>query len=299
MRVHQFGPAQVVVLILCSYSLCLPALSEECTENCAADEDEVTLLNLKQHSASVHAHAASATHLIGGWCAAAWAHKCTWGSNANIICPGGFQRDASIVPTNSQNWLSSGGPYEKVFLTVGGYGVVDNAEVCTDVTFLSNAAKKISATGIAFDMEGCLEASKVDMSVLADTIKALQTHHSLEAMLVPMASSPSTYDKLKVAKYVAPMLYAGDSTYDSQDCAATMKLAAGWVSAGWPTSKTFLTFQSKSASSPAGQKVLPCLAGKVVSEGYLGMLGWPVGPTAQPSIDQANLKIIKTVLSKA
>ena len=169
-----------------------------------ADECEQTsLVQMRQGS----------TPVMGGWCQAAYGNKCTWGPQATVIAPGSFQADALLPPTES-NW--AGQPYPGgVWLTMGGVGVgATNPAECLDIEKILAEAKSVGATGLAFDMEGCLDGKTSDLvAALEKAGKPLPT------MYVPLGdvNDKPKYEDLKGAfDFIAPMLYYGDTSYQGQ-----------------------------------------------------------------------------------
>ena len=177
-----------------------------------ADECEKTsLVQMKRATAS--------TLVSGGFCLAAYRHRCTWGLQANVIAPGSFQQNALLPPTKS-NW--AGQPYPGgVWLTIGGVGVgVTSPADCLNIDKIVAEAKLVGATGLAFDMEGCL-AGKT-----ADLVAALEkAGKPMPTMYVPLGgvNDKPKYEDVKGAfDVIAPMLYYGDGSYQSQGITCNM-----------------------------------------------------------------------------
>lgn len=251
-----------------------------------------------EHSLLQFKGARRAQPAVGGWCQAAWANKCTWGSDANVILPGGFQPDATVLP-NPGNWNSQSYP-DGVWLTIGGEGVgVNDPKDCLDIPLLVQWAEKVGATGLSFDMEGCLDYN-TKLQPLMDALEKTPT--KLQKMFVPLGDIgdvgpvPKYSDLSGTFDVAAPMFYWGATTYQgSIDCAKIKVWINSWLEAGWPQDKMYLTFQSQSAAADEkGQLVLKCLTEEMTQQGYLGLLGWPA-PNAADNVK--NMETIKAAMN--
>lgn len=233
---------------------------------------------------------------LGGWCAAKEHFKCgdVWPS-VDIILPGGFQPDPSVLPGKG-NW-QQGIP---AFLTMGGAGVgIAGQDPCLQPEVLEKAARDLGVTGIAYDAEGCYYGMQ-DSDKLKNVVKKIRDiNPDLKHMLVPVGDlgdvgglfgDDGTFD------YFAPMLYWGLGSYNDIDWAKVDKWRKDWKKQGWKASKTFLTFQSKSAYEDAhGREVLENLGKTAKAEGYRGVLGW-FSPSK--SVNEANLKTIRDAMNR-
>ena len=153
---------------------------------------------------------ARTSRILGGWCQASYYDTCVWGSAATILAPGSFQSDASIQP-REENWAGQEYP-DGVWYTVGGEGVGSvDPSVCLDIPTIVANAEAVSATGLAFDMEGCLDGKTNEL------VSALvAAGNTMPTMYVPKGDETEVpqYDELKDAfNVIAPMLYWGSSSY--------------------------------------------------------------------------------------
>lgn len=223
--------------------------------------------------------------LIGGWCQCAYGNKSTWGPDINTLLPGGFQGDGAIGPSNPPKGSTT---IPNIFMTIGGDGVL--GDKCLDVITQIQNAETVGATGICFDMEGCLKGQLSNVKNFVT--QARKTHPKWKFILTPQGDEdPIPYRDNSTFDYVAPMLYWGNDTYDTVTFERIQGWIQNWLNAGWPPSKLILTFQSYSASTH--QDILRNLAIEVTSKGYAGLLGWPSGNS---SIDSANIQTIKKIL---
>ena len=88
-----------------------------------------------------------------------------------------------------------------------------DASDCLDIATIVQNAEAVGATGLAFDMEGCLDGKTDDLaSALVAAGKPMPT------MYVPLGdvADPPAYDDIKGAfDFIAPMLYYGSASYQS------------------------------------------------------------------------------------
>jgi len=248
-----------------------------------------------------------------GWCnAAAWSadgksggpQPCTWGNYGSLLLVGGFRPNAlqEPVPASWTEWTG------EVWLTIGGAGVGDTqTDVCLNVTYQLGVVAKIKATGIAFDMEGCLQDSatmRENIKAFVTTAKAKSAGEDLKYMYVPQGGDgpiggiPAYVGFGEVFNYIAPMQYDSSSDCYSSggqytaDAQTLGKYIDAWVQQGWKEEMTMLTYLSVGAFKTT--TVIPFLAGKVKSEGFAGLIGWPslVGsPAGKDEPNQATVTL--------
>lgn len=246
-----------------------------------------------------HEEAANRSLLVGGWCQGAGTVPCTWGSEATVILPGAFQRQAASLP-KPENWQGQA-TYQEVWLTFGGVGVgLDDPDKCFSASFIATSAKELDATGVCFDMEGCykdqltkLQQTIAEVKKINATLQFMFTPQGDISTVPPYAGLEDTFDA------ISPMLYWGAKSYQPKPtgsgitCDMIETWANNWAEKGWPKAKTYLTFQSMSAHT-SSEILTSCLKPLAESGGYRGLLGWPVSPptSATSAIDQANLALI-------
>jgi len=227
--------------------------------------------------------------MIGGWVLAAYSNPSLWGTDAtvNTLLPGGFQGDPSVLPNPDVKGTSN------TFLTLGGDGV-GAAGDCSGEDFIDAAAKWVNdnkPAGICFDAEGCYGGQ------LADTVSDLSNNvipklkekvsAPLKYILCPLgdldAGSIPSRDKCKAFDFLAPMLYYGNTTYDSKGISDIKGWLERWESAGWKKNEIILTYQSVSAAtSKNGPAVLNGLAAMLVGTDPGPVPPSPPGPPAPP-----------------
>jgi len=219
-----------------------------------------------------------------GWCQAAYSNECTWPA-APILLPGGFQADAT-VPPEPVNWNPDN--FQQVWLTIGGQGVgVTNPDVCLNVDDQISYAEKIGATGINFDMEGCLDPATnpdilSEIGTFVDAVKSTKPDYKFVYVPQGGAAVATPKDQAAFFDYVAPMQYGGTDSYQVESQGYSWDQIQGyiqnWVDAGWTPDMMFLTYQSASAAAePNGPEVLTKLCTMAKEQGYAGLLGWPSG----------------------
>jgi hypothetical protein len=270
--------------------------------------------------------------ILGGWnmCNAAgpspkapwedsWAEE--WG--INTVMPGKFG-DASKNPGNFPK-----GNLKNVWITPGG----ENVSTQTYVQDTKDEIAQGNANGIAIDLEGSLQGQESvfdDNGALANVAK--------NNVLIPLGDASQDYYTTNSAanhpnvQYIAPMMYAGTVSYDCDPQDGTKCTQGGTqygadyyqemmlknYLAGWPESKTILTFQSYAAQKTdaarkTAQKVM-CNFSKL-SQGiavtingttfggegkkYAGIAGWPAGCGADAiAKNKANIDYIQSLLAK-
>jgi len=234
-----------------------------------------------------------------------------WG--ANTILPGRFGK-TSLAP-----FIGEGGDYKNFWLTFGGEDTDSSGWAETAEQDILDAG----ATGAAFDMEG-----GVQLDDMTKWIKEMRkTHPDWTFIHVPKAAGAGDFVPFDPENgspdFVAPMMYYTNyNSYPKMDISKPSMVQSEAVAAmkelqdaGWPASRTILTYQSFDAArvrAIGDDSLLPFL-GKLLGDfsvelsiygekftmqgPYAGVLGWPAqcgmgDGRCWPEADRSNMEFV-------
>ena len=272
--------------------------------------------------------------IIGGWCMCANNFPLWDSTKTNTLIAGGFDPDGSIGPFDKfgisiSNNLSLNDKcfnssfldnYDNKWLSVGGDWVgckslssscPNEYSDCLNKNNIIRLINKYKFNGIAFDMEGCLHLDNSSVTIfnsIKELILDIKTEYPKfifvyvgEDYLPYYSNYLSSSGTNNLFTYIAPMLYWGDTTYQSTYTTTNIdNTLKTWTDNDWSNDQIILTFQTISAAGGCkysstenctpelavqyrkninniskGKNILDYLVGIYKKQNYVGFLGWP------------------------